>query len=88
MRLVNALCGSRYELFLLIEKRNSKADSEQGGGFTDDQVAEAQKDPWLEAKLAVRRWDDLAKTPDLTVPPLEVYEEMAYECLLGKQRNL
>ncbi|KAJ5301011.1 uncharacterized protein N7443_006013 [Penicillium atrosanguineum] len=54
----------------------------QGGGFTEDQVAEAQKDPWLEAKLAVRRWDDLAKKPDLTVPPLELYEEMAYECLL------
>lgn len=64
-----------------------KANARQGGGFTEDQITEARKDPWLEAKLAVRRWDDLAKKPDLTVPPLEVYEEMAYECLLGKHRQ-
>jgi hypothetical protein len=34
--------------------------------------------------VAVRRWDDLAKKPDLIVPPLEAYEEVAYECLLSK----
>jgi phosphonoacetate hydrolase len=38
----------------------------------------------LEAKLAVRRWDDLAKVPKCVVPPLEAYEEMAFECLLGE----
>jgi predicted HD phosphohydrolase len=65
----------------------NKADGAQDGAFTEDQVTEAQKDPWLEAKLAVRRWDDSAKTPNLTVPPLEVYEEMAYECLLGEHRE-
>ncbi|KAJ6104605.1 hypothetical protein N7523_010925 [Penicillium sp. IBT 18751x] len=54
----------------------------QGGGFTEEEVIKAQKDPWLGAKLSVRRWDDLAKKPDVTVPPLEMYEEMAYECLL------
>ncbi|KAL2872002.1 alkaline-phosphatase-like protein [Aspergillus lucknowensis] len=54
----------------------------QGGEFTREQVMEAQVDPWLEAKLAVRRWDDQAKVPGIVVPPLEDYEQLAYECLL------
>ncbi|CAI7564853.1 unnamed protein product [Penicillium pancosmium] len=54
----------------------------QGGGFTNEEVLEAQKDPWLGEKLAVRRWDDLAKDPDIVVPALEAYEEIAYQCLL------
>ncbi|KAJ5669157.1 Alkaline phosphatase-like alpha/beta/alpha [Penicillium macrosclerotiorum] len=54
----------------------------QGGGFTPEQVLEAQKDPWLEEKLAVRRWDDLAKDPKNIVPGLEAYEELVYQCLL------
>ncbi|KAJ5928688.1 hypothetical protein N7466_007644 [Penicillium verhagenii] len=57
----------------------------QGGGFTDLEVLEAQKDPWLQAKLAVRRWDDLAKDPDCVVSPLEAYEEIAYHCLLDSR---
>jgi predicted HD phosphohydrolase len=55
----------------------------QGGFYTEEQIKEAQQDPLLEAKLAVRRWDDLAKVPDIVVPPLEDYQEMAYTCLLG-----
>jgi 2-amino-1-hydroxyethylphosphonate dioxygenase (glycine-forming) len=47
------------------------------------QVKEAQQDPWLEQKLAVRRWDDLAKDPNLKVEPLAFYEDMAIKSLLG-----
>ncbi|KAJ5671594.1 hypothetical protein N7507_000721 [Penicillium longicatenatum] len=54
----------------------------QGGGFTEAEVLEAQKDPWLQAKLAVRRWDDLAKDPECIVSPLEAYEDIAFQCLL------
>jgi len=56
----------------------------KGGIFTKDQVKEAEKDPWLEQKLAVRRWDDLAKDPNMKVEPLPFYEDMAIKCLLGK----
>ncbi|KAJ5610738.1 Alkaline phosphatase-like alpha/beta/alpha [Penicillium lagena] len=57
----------------------------QGGGFTAEEVQEAQKDPLLEAKLAVRRWDDQAKVPNIVVPPLEAYGELAYDCLLDSR---
>ncbi|KAK5193353.1 hypothetical protein LTR96_005167 [Exophiala xenobiotica] len=54
----------------------------QGGTFSDEQVREAQKDPLLEAKLAVRRWDDMAKVPNLETLPLHYYERMAVKSLL------
>jgi predicted HD phosphohydrolase len=46
-------------------------------------VKEAQKDPLLDQKLAVRRWDDLAKVPDKQVPGLDAYEDMTVKCLVG-----
>jgi predicted HD phosphohydrolase len=48
---------------------------------------EAQKDPLLEKKLAVRRWDDQAKVPDAKVPPLAAYEDMAVHSLLDSWRE-
>ncbi|MBE3044429.1 hypothetical protein IMZ48_18045 [Candidatus Bathyarchaeota archaeon] len=44
-------------------------------------MEEAKEDPLIEEKLAVRRWDDLAKVPGITVPGLETYEEMTVKCL-------
>ncbi|EXJ75416.1 uncharacterized protein A1O5_02112 [Cladophialophora psammophila CBS 110553] len=55
---------------------------QQGGTFTQQEVIEAQKDPLLEAKLAVRRWDDMAKVPNMVTLPLEYYERMATKSLL------
>jgi predicted HD phosphohydrolase len=54
----------------------------QGGPFTDAEVKEARKDPLLEEKLAVRRWDDLAKDPDMKTPDLKSFEDMAVRSLL------
>lgn len=57
--------------------------SRQGGKFDTAQVKAAQADPLLEAKLAVRRWDDQAKVPNVQTPPLSAYEEMAVRSLIG-----
>ena len=59
----------------------------QGGVFNDEQVHDAQRDPLLQAKLSVRRWDDQAKIPDMTVPPLSAYYDTAVDCLLGELSN-
>jgi predicted HD phosphohydrolase len=60
----------------------------QGGPFNDEQVREAQKDPWLAEKLAVRKWDDEAKVAGVTVPGLDAYRGMAINCLEGEQSPL
>jgi predicted HD phosphohydrolase len=59
----------------------------KGGRFNAEQVQEAQKDPLLEQKLAVRRWDDQAKVPGLKVPQLGAYEEMAVQSLLSSWQS-
>ena len=56
---------------------------QQGGSFNESQVKKAREDPWLEAKLQVRRWDDQAKVPDVKTAPLSTYEDLAVRCLLG-----
>ncbi|PLB38351.1 HD domain-containing protein [Aspergillus candidus] len=53
----------------------------QGGVFSEEQVCEARRDPWLGEKLDVRRWDDRAKDPEMEVPGLEEYVELAVRCL-------
>lgn len=56
----------------------------QGGIFNEEQVKMAQKDPLLQEKLNVRRWDDLAKDPDMEVDPLSSYEDIAVKSLLRR----
>ncbi|KAF2102469.1 Phosphonoacetate hydrolase [Rhizodiscina lignyota] len=57
----------------------------QGGTFTPEQVKEAQKDPWLQEKLAVRRWDDQAKEAGAKTPDLKSYEPIATKCLMNSR---
>lgn len=45
-------------------------------------MREAEKDPFLQDKLMVRRWDDLAKDPEMQTLPLSHYESMAVNSLL------
>lgn len=60
----------------------------QGGPFTEQQVEDARKDPLLEAKLAVRRFDDRAKDPAMQTPPLSSFEDMAVSSLLISKTSI
>jgi phosphonate degradation associated HDIG domain protein len=45
----------------------------QGGPMTPGEVSAYEEQPFYEASLVVRRWDDLAKDPNLATPPLAHY---------------
>lgn len=45
----------------------------QGGPFTLDEARRFEQEPWFRSAVAVRRWDDGAKVPDLVVPGLDHY---------------
>jgi len=45
----------------------------QGGAFTADEVRRFEALPFASDAVALRRWDDLAKTPHKTTPPLDYY---------------
>ncbi|KAL3476036.1 alkaline-phosphatase-like protein [Aspergillus californicus] len=83
-RYLTAVDKDYYEGLSTSSKNTLRMQStEQGGSFNEIQVREAQEDPWLQAKLQVRRWDDQAKVPDIKTAPLSAYEELAIRCLLN-----
>ena len=45
----------------------------QGGPFTTDEVRDFEQNPNFEDAVALRRWDDAAKSVDVTVPDLGAY---------------
>ena len=51
-------------------------------------MREAEKDPWLENKLAVRRWDDRAKDPEIETPPPSHFEDMTIRSLVNSRSQI
>jgi phosphonate degradation associated HDIG domain protein len=45
----------------------------QGGPMSPEEVRRFEQEPWFRSAVAVRRWDDGAKVPNLVVPGLEHY---------------
>jgi len=45
----------------------------QGGPMSEAEAAAFLAQPWAHEAVALRRWDDEAKTPDFDVPALETY---------------
>jgi [1-hydroxy-2-(trimethylamino)ethyl]phosphonate dioxygenase len=45
----------------------------QGGVMSDEEITEFRANPFYEAAVALRRWDDFAKQPQLVTPPIEHY---------------
>ncbi|RSH82931.1 hypothetical protein EHS25_005640 [Saitozyma podzolica] len=84
-RLSHEVVGERYLRALGFGEKSEQDEQDDsqvsGGPFNDEQVREAQKDPWLAEKLEVRKWDDEAKVAGVTVPGLDAYRGMAINCL-------
>jgi len=59
----------------------------QGGPFNVDEVRSFEREPWFRSAVAVRRWDDAAKVPDLSVPALEHYRGHLESVLLGRDEG-
>lgn len=53
----------------------------QGGPMNPAEVSAYEELPFYEASLVVRRWDDLAKDPNLATPPLAHYLPFLREVL-------
>ena len=47
----------------------------QGGPMSDQEVAAFEAEPYAADAVRLRRWDDAAKDPGLTVPPFDHYRE-------------
>lgn len=79
------LCATEEGYWDGLSKSSKTTLKFQGGPFTEEEVSEAEKDPWLQDKLKVRRWDDQAKVVGMETEPLESYKEIAAKALAGGQ---
>src|SRR5690349_1731452 len=67
------LCATDAEYQAQLSPASIQSLALQGGPFTSAEVAEFERNPHFRAAVALRRWDDLAKIPNLDVPPLDAY---------------
>jgi phosphonate degradation associated HDIG domain protein len=67
------LCATDAEYQAQLSPASIQSLALQGGPFTPAEVAEFERNPHFRAAVALRRWDDLAKIPNLDVPTLDAY---------------
>ena len=79
-----ALCavdGAYHDQLSEDSKRSLKL---QGGVFSPDEAKAFLARPHAEDAMRVRRWDDAAKVPGQSTPPLEHYLEIAARCAIRR----
>ena len=57
----------------------------QGGPLSADDARRFEQEPFWQAAVALRRWDDAAKVPGLVVPGLEHYRPCLEAVLLDRE---
>src|SRR5262245_20302558 len=57
----------------------------QGGPFSREEARRFEREPFWEAAVALRRWDDAAKVPGLAVPGLEHYRPCLEAALVNRE---
>lgn len=58
----------------------------QGGPFTPQQARKFEAHPYFDAAVRLRQWDEAAKIPGLSTPPLEHFAEFAREAVRAPNR--
>ncbi|MEX2113141.1 MAG: phosphonate degradation HD-domain oxygenase [Pirellulales bacterium] len=67
------LCATDPEYLGQLSPASVQSLALQGGPFTPQEVADFEAHPHYRAAVELRRWDDLAKVPDMKVPSLDHY---------------
>jgi phosphonate degradation associated HDIG domain protein len=57
----------------------------QGGAMSPKEIDGFEQEMWFRAAVAVRRWDDRAKVPNLIVPDLEHYRSCLESALATRE---
>lgn len=67
------LCTVEPDYYAGLSEASQRSLRLQGGRMSAAEVARFEHEPWFRSAIAVRRWDDGAKVPELIVPGLEHY---------------
>ncbi len=65
------LCQAEDGYFGRLSEESVRSLAVQGGPFSDSEAAAFLARPYAEEAVALRRWDELAKDPEMVTPTLE-----------------
>lgn len=78
-----ALCSLETEYYQALSEDSKRSLTLQGGIFSRAQADAFMAKPFAANALRVRRWDDRAKVPGRSTPPLSHYLAVAGRCSLS-----
>ena len=70
------LCAIDDEYFSTLSADSVRSLKLQGGIFSKEEADDFMRKPFAQGALSLRRWDDLAKTPERVTPPLDHYIQL------------
>jgi phosphonate degradation associated HDIG domain protein len=70
------LCSVEPEYLAKLSPSSLQSLRLQGGAFSKDRARDFEQNPHFEDAVALRRWDDKAKSIALVVPEIRAYEEV------------
>ena len=76
------LCAVDPEYCVGLSPASQRSLELQGGPFSPEDVRRFEMEPYWQAAVSLRRWDDGAKVPGLSVPGLEHYQSYLEAVLL------
>ena len=65
----------------LLSPESARSLELQGGAMDAGEAEAFRRQPYAAEAVALRRWDDLAKAPDATTPPLQHFRSAVEACL-------
>jgi phosphonate degradation associated HDIG domain protein len=77
------LCATREGYLARLSDDSRRSLTLQGGVFTPEQAKIFMQGTGAQDAVAIRLWDDLAKTPSLTTPPLAHFMARVRRCCLS-----
>jgi phosphonate degradation associated HDIG domain protein len=77
-----ALCRLEAGYAEALSEDSKRSLALQGGGFSKEGAAAFMAKPHAAEAIRLRRWDDAAKVPGVSTPPLEHYLEIAAGCAI------
>jgi phosphonate degradation associated HDIG domain protein len=67
------LCATDPDYLGQLSPASARSLELQGGPFTTTEVSAFERNPYHKDAVRLRHWDDAAKVPNLSVPPLDHY---------------
>ena len=77
-----ALCALEPDYYEALSEDSKRSLTLQGGVFSRSELDAFMAKPFAAESMRVRRWDDAAKVPGESTPPLEHYLEATARCAL------